>query len=97
LTTEEADQQGPLLHRSAVVIDNLLEPEQTYVCLWSHAGGAPVHLRYVVQPIGRSLMDDFGGYGPRFQAETFARGAPPPEQEVVAFAEKARRAFVGVR
>jgi diadenosine tetraphosphate (Ap4A) HIT family hydrolase len=97
VTSEEADEQGALLHRSAAVIDRLLEPEQTYICLWSHAGGKPVHIHYVVQPISGALMDDLGLHGPRLQVEMFSTGAPPPEQEVAAFAEKARRAFLDVR
>ncbi len=97
LTSEEAGEQGALLHRSAVVVDRLLRPEQTYVCLWSHAGGKPVHIHYVVQPISRALMDDLGVHGPRLQVEMFTAGTPPPEPEVAAFAEKARRAFLDVR
>jgi diadenosine tetraphosphate (Ap4A) HIT family hydrolase len=38
LSAEEAVEQGPLLRRCAIVVDRLLEPQQTYVCLWSHAG-----------------------------------------------------------
>jgi diadenosine tetraphosphate (Ap4A) HIT family hydrolase len=64
LTAREAEEQGPLLHRSAVVLDHLLEPAQTYVCLWSHADGKPVHIHYVVQPISRPLMAEFDLYGP---------------------------------
>jgi diadenosine tetraphosphate (Ap4A) HIT family hydrolase len=97
LTTEEAQEQGPLLCRCAAVVDSLLEPEQTYVCLWSHAGGEPGHIHYVVQPITRELMDDFGVHGPRLQVEQFTRGIAPPEAEVVSFADKARRVFASVR
>jgi len=39
LTNDEAAELGPLLHRSAAVVDELVEPEQVYTCLWSHAGG----------------------------------------------------------
>src|SRR5690242_21829776 len=39
LTMDEAQEQGPLLCRCAAVVDSLVEPEQTYICLWSHAGG----------------------------------------------------------
>ena len=97
LTAEEADEQGPLLRLCAIVVDRLLEPEQIYVCLWSHTGGEPVHLHYVVQPISRALMDDFGVHGPRLQVQQFTRAETPPGPEVVAFADKARRAFVDVR
>jgi diadenosine tetraphosphate (Ap4A) HIT family hydrolase len=97
LTAEEANEQGPLLRLCAIVVDRLLEPEQIYVCLWSHTSGEPVHLHYVVQPISRRLMDDFGAYGPRLQAQQFTRAETPPGPEVVLFADKARRAFVDVR
>jgi diadenosine tetraphosphate (Ap4A) HIT family hydrolase len=97
LTAREAEEQGPLLHRSAVVLDHLLEPAQTYVCLWSHADGKPVHIHYVVQPISRPLMAEFDLYGPWLQAEMFAHGGPPAEQDVIAFAKRARDAFAHVR
>jgi diadenosine tetraphosphate (Ap4A) HIT family hydrolase len=97
LTTDEAQEQGPLLRRCATVVDSLLEPEQTYICLWSHAGGEPGHIHYIVQPITRELMDDFGLHGPTLQVEQFARGIAPPDVEVVTFADQARRLFADVR
>ena len=97
LTAHEAEEQGPLLRRCAEVLDTLLAPQQTYVCLWSHAGGEPVHIHYVVQPITTMLIDDLGVYGPSLQAEQFSRGTLPPEAEVIAFADNARRAFAAVR
>lgn len=95
LTAEEAGEQGPLLRRCAAVVDALLAPAQTYVCLWSHAGGQPVHIHYVVQPITASTLDAFGVHGPRLQAEMFARGEHPAPDEVSAFARRARAAFAG--
>lgn len=96
LTPDEAQEHGPLLRSCAAVVDSLLKPEQTYVCLWSHAGGEPGHIHYVVQPIARALMDDLHGHGPRLQVEQFARGVTPPEAEVVAIADEARRLFAAV-
>jgi len=95
LTAEEAGEQGPLICRCAAVVDRLLAPEQTYVCLWSHAGGEPVHIHYVIQPVTRQVMDRSGVHGPRLQVEMFARGDVPPEAEVAEFARAARRAFAG--
>lgn len=95
LTAEEAGEQGPLLRRCAAVVDRLLEPDQTYVCLWSHAGGVPVHVHYVVQPVTRRVLDRHGVHGPRLQVEMFASGIAPAEAEVVSFSRAARVAFAG--
>ena len=93
LTSSEAAEQGALLHVCTAIVDELLSPEQTYVCLWSHAGGEPGHLHYVVQPVSRALMDEHGTHGPRLQARMFDAGDPPPAEEVEAFAHRARHAL----
>jgi ATP adenylyltransferase len=93
LTDDEAGELGPLLRRSAAVVDKLLDPEQVYTCLWSHAGGTPVHIHYVVFPATRELMDEHGDYGPHLQVAMFDVGIAPPEPEVEAFADRARAAF----
>lgn len=93
LASAESAQLGPLLQRSAAVLDYLLSPEQVYVCLWSHAGGAPVHIHYVVQPVTRELIERYGAHGPRLQAAMFQTEAPPPVAAVEQFAERARVAF----
>ena len=67
LLDEEAAEVGPLLHRSAAVVDELLAPDQVYGCLWSHAGGVPGHVHYVVQPVTAELMNEYEAYGPRLQ------------------------------
>src|SRR5207302_4064911 len=67
LSHEEAAELGPLLLRSAAVVDELVKPDQVYTCLWSHAGGAPVHIHYVVQPATRELMARYDEYGPHLQ------------------------------
>jgi len=95
LTTAEAAELGPLLRRTAAVVDELVSPEQVYVCLWSHAGGQPVHIHYVVQPVTASLMAKHGTYGPRLQVTMFDEGEPPPVAAVDEFAEQARRRFAG--
>mgnify|MGYP006174812863 CR=1 FL=1 len=38
---------------SAAVVAELVQPDQIYVSLWSHAGGVPCHIHFVVQPITR--------------------------------------------
>ena len=93
LTDDEAGELGPLLRRSAAVVDELVDPEQVYTCLWSHAGGTPVHLHYVVFPATRELMDEHGDYGPHLQVAMFDADIAPPEPEVEAFADRARAAF----
>ncbi len=94
LTAGEAGAQGPLLHQCASVIDQLLSPEQTYICLWSHAGGEPVHIHYVIQPVTKMQMAD-GLYGPRLQVQMFAAGQRPPVDEVERFADQARTLMNG--
>jgi diadenosine tetraphosphate (Ap4A) HIT family hydrolase len=93
LSDDEAAELGPLLLRSAAVVDELLNPEQVYTCLWSHAGGTPVHIHYLIFPATRELMDEHGDYGPHLQVAMFDAGITPPEAEVEAFANQARAAF----
>jgi diadenosine tetraphosphate (Ap4A) HIT family hydrolase len=93
LSAGEASELGPVLHRSAAVVDALVSPEQVYVCLWSHAGGEPCHIHYVVQPVTSSLMAQHEAHGPRLQVAMFERGEPPPAAQIEEFAERARRAF----
>ena len=89
----EARELGPLLQRAATVVGELTEPDQVYVCLWSHHGGRPVHIHFVVQPVTRTLMDEIGELGPSLQAAMFDRGAYPAREEVETFAERARLAW----
>ena len=93
LLPDEAAELGPLLQRSAAVVDELVVPEQVYTCLWSHAGGTPVHIHYVVQPVTRALMNEHGAHGPALQLAMFERGDLPPKAQVDAFADRARAAF----
>jgi diadenosine tetraphosphate (Ap4A) HIT family hydrolase len=93
LTNDEASELGPLLQTSAAVVDELVEADQVYVCLWSHAGGRPVHIHYVVQPATRELMDEHGAHGPALQRAMFMRGDEPPRPQVEEFAARARAAF----
>lgn len=65
LTTEEAHELGPLLRRASMIAGELVPAEQMYNCLWSHAGGTPVHIHYVVQPVTAEAMTRHASYGPR--------------------------------
>jgi diadenosine tetraphosphate (Ap4A) HIT family hydrolase len=93
LTPEEAAGLGPLLRASTAVVTELIRLEQVYVCLWSHAGGAPGHIHFVVQPVSREAMSRFGVYGPALQVAMFQAGEELPEAEVEAFCERARAAW----
>jgi diadenosine tetraphosphate (Ap4A) HIT family hydrolase len=93
LTQEEAAELGPLLRRSTAVVDELVQPEQVYTCLWSHAGGTAVHIHYLIQPATRALIDRYGDYGPRLQVAMFDADIRPPEAAIAAFADRARAAF----
>ena len=87
----EAAELGPLLQRTAAVVRKLASPEQVYVCLWSHAGGEPGHIHFVVQPVTRELMSALGSHGPRLQVTMFDRGELPDPAAAAAFAARARR------
>ena len=56
LSDGEAAELGPLLRRASAVAEQLVSTEQTYNCLWSHAGGVRVHIHYVVQPVTAEQM-----------------------------------------
>ena len=93
MNMDEAEELGRLLRRSAAVLDDLIQPEQIYVCLWSHAGGRPVHIHYVVQPVTAGQMTEYDAHGPFLQTAMFERGEQPSVPAVEAFAERARRSF----
>ena len=93
LSASETAELGPLLQRAAAVVDELVDPEQVYVCLWSHAGRVPVHIHYVVQPATTELIDEHGAFGPGLQVAMFQAGVGPAEADVAAFAERAKALF----
>jgi diadenosine tetraphosphate (Ap4A) HIT family hydrolase len=93
LSPAESAELGPLLQRSAEVVDDLVQPEQVYVGLWSHAGRTRVHIHFVVQPATTAAIHEIGAHGPALTAGQFARGDLPAEDEVDAFSNRARAAF----
>jgi diadenosine tetraphosphate (Ap4A) HIT family hydrolase len=93
LTADEAEELGPQLRRASAVAAALVPAAQVYNCLWSHAGGVPVHLHYVVQPVTTEQMAAFGAHGPALQVAMFDRGATPERTEVERVAEVARARF----
>lgn len=91
LTSEESAELGPLLTRVAGVVQRLVSPEQVYVCLWSHAGRAPGHVHFVVQPATADAIEAHGGaYGPTLQTAMFEARETPDAAEVEAFCAAAR-------
>lgn len=93
LTDAESAALGPLLRRTAAAVTRVLEPEQVYVCLWSHAGGRPGHLHFVVQPALRADLERFGVHGPALQMAMFDAELTPPPDEVIAVCDRLRAAF----
>jgi hypothetical protein len=89
-----------VLHTASAAVDALITPDQVYVTLWSHAGGAPCaptstgHLHWVVQPITHGLMASFDELrGPHLQAAMFDRNEQPSVIEVEAMAGRFREWF----
>lgn len=93
LTDEEASELGPLLRIASAVAGELVHAEQVYNCLWSHAGGAPVHIHYVVQPVTAELMERHASHGPVLQVAMFAEGDLPGDERIEGVAAQARAAF----
>ena len=93
LSDAEVAELGPLLRAAARVVDELVQPEQVYVWLFSHAGAVPVHVHYVVQPATREEMDGLGEYGPHLTVAMFDREVLPDPERMAEFAERARAAW----
>lgn len=93
LTDDEAAELGPLLRRASAIAGQLVDADQIYNCLWSHAGGVPVHIHYVVQPVTAAVMAEFHAHGPNLQVAMFARADAPHISEIDRIAEQARQAF----
>lgn len=71
----------------------LVPADQVYNCLWSHAGGRPVHVHYVVQPVTRQDVERLGTYGPSLQVALFEHGRAPAATQIEQLAERARVLF----
>lgn len=90
LDRDESAELGPLLRETTGVVTELIEPDQVYVTLWSHAGGEPGHIHFVVQPVTRGQVEELETYGPVLQVEMFERKVAPDPGEMAAFADRAR-------
>lgn len=94
LTAAEAAEMGPLLREAARVTKALTDADQVYICLWSHAGGEPGHIHYVVQPVNAEARAKHGDkYGPALQMAMFEAGDFPTHDAIESFTTKARSAF----
>jgi ATP adenylyltransferase len=91
LTDVELHEYARLMHSAATVIDAILGPEQTYVCLWSHGSEGPRHLHWIVQPVSDELVDLYGGKrSEELQLAMFEADAYPERSEIEAFCQEAR-------
>jgi len=93
LSSVETTEIGPLLQEVFQVISDLLQPDQVYVCLWSHAGWQPQHLHFVVQPSWEHLKNISDKPDPFLQAAMFRTGTALNQAAVEQFRERARAAF----
>ena len=96
LTDDETKELGPLLRRVAAVIGAILEPDQVYVCLWSHAGWKPGHIHFVLQPAWNHQRRDHDRPGLSLQVDITRAKVQPPRDEVEAFAAQAREVIQGL-
>jgi len=92
LDDAEAAELGPLLRETSDVVARLTEPDQVYVCLWSHQGGVPVHIHFVIQPVTTEQRTRLGG-GASLQVAMFVAEERPAHRDVEAFADRARTVF----
>ena len=93
LSRAEAAELGPLLRQASWVAGRLVEADQVYNCLWSHLGGRPAHIHYVVQPVTREQIAAYGAFGPSLQVAMSQAQAFPDDGEVARVAEQARQLF----
>lgn len=85
---------GPILRDTARVVETICQPEQTYVCLWSHGPDLRKHLHIAVQPVTAGVMARYGGLrSEQLQARMLASGDEPDVADVERFCERARQLF----
>ncbi|WP_208026565.1 hypothetical protein [Streptomyces sp. Tu 3180] len=77
----------------SAAVTEVTAPEQVYVCLWSHAGGVPGHLHFVVQPVGKEDMARFDAFGPALQVAMGQAGRFPDAAEAERVRDRLREAL----
>jgi len=90
LDPREAGELGPILQQATAVVTELVQPDQVYVTLWSHAGRMPGHIHFVIQPVTREQMEELDLHGPRLQVAMFTAGVEPDPDAMAVFADRAR-------
>ena len=94
LAAEAAAELGPLLRRTAQVVEDILSPEQTYVSSWAHGEDGRKHLHIVVQPVTSAVVAEYGGErSEQLQAKMLVSGKEPDQREVEEFCRVAARHF----
>jgi diadenosine tetraphosphate (Ap4A) HIT family hydrolase len=93
LSELEAKEMGLILKEASRVVKIITDCDQTYICLWSHAGWIPGHIHYVVQPAYNSQKEKYSHPGPVLQREMFAKKEPLIVSEVEIFCDRARQIF----
>lgn len=61
LWDQAIEELGPLLKRTAQVVEAILQPEQTYVASWAHEHEGRKHLHTLVQPVATETVREYGG------------------------------------
>jgi ATP adenylyltransferase len=98
LDNDAVTELGPVLRDTARVVETLCQPEQTYVCLWSHGAGTRKHLHFAVQPVTAAVVAQYGGLrSEQLQARMLASGDEPDVADVERFCEQARQLFRAVK
>ncbi|MEO8273449.1 MAG: hypothetical protein ABI620_05250 [Chloroflexota bacterium] len=95
LNADEAAELGSVLARVARAVTLAASevgnaPGQVYACLWSHADRKPGHIHFVIQPVGKALMDKHDAHGPELQVRMFRAGEQMEPGSMVEAAERIR-------
>lgn len=96
LTESESLELGPLLRRVSAAVTATMNPEQVYVCLWSHMNAVPGHIHFVVQPVLGDDLVRYDAYGPVLQIAMSDAGVVPGEAAVEAVCARLRAALGGL-
>jgi ATP adenylyltransferase len=92
-----AAELGPLLRDTARIAEAMCQPEQTYVCVWSHGRAERRHLHILVQPVTTAVVTEYGGLrSEQLQARMLKTAEPLQAADVEPFCLEARRRFAAL-